>query len=230
MEQPSGLRQRKKRQTHEAIVANAHRLFAARGYRAVTVGEIAAAANVSERTFFTYFASKDDVLLAGLDEQVDRLLDRFAVEAGHSGVLDAAAALAAELAAPTVFEIATAGGGDPNLAELHAIMFERLRSRWIDWEDRLAGMIGEIGRAAPDDPLPRTQAGAILAAVRAMIEVASRSGVDADPEAILRRALDALAHGLVDSGQRGSMSTEKRAVSSDPRPKKISVPASIPTR
>ena len=58
-----GLRERKKARTHQAISEAAIALFLARGYDAVSVAEIAEAAEVSKRTLFAYFPSKDELVL-----------------------------------------------------------------------------------------------------------------------------------------------------------------------
>jgi AcrR family transcriptional regulator len=71
-----GLRERKKARTREAIIDAAIDLFEQQGYEATTVQQIAAAAEVSERTFFRYFDSKLDVVVAlkQEDESVEELV------------------------------------------------------------------------------------------------------------------------------------------------------------
>ncbi|WP_299168317.1 TetR/AcrR family transcriptional regulator [uncultured Arthrobacter sp.] len=81
MSQLLSLRERKRTETWAALHDAATRLTLEKGPEAVTVEQIAASANVSPRTFFNYFSTKEDAIL-GLQEPSisDRLLENFSPE------------------------------------------------------------------------------------------------------------------------------------------------------
>lgn len=67
-----GLRERKKQRTRATLTDAAIALFVQNGYENTTVDQIAAAADVSPRTFSRYFATKDVVILALIDDNMDQ--------------------------------------------------------------------------------------------------------------------------------------------------------------
>jgi AcrR family transcriptional regulator len=75
MSTESGLRERKKQRTRALIAATAHRLFSERGFDAVTVAEVARAAEVSEGTVFNYFPTKEDLFYSGMEAFEADLVD-----------------------------------------------------------------------------------------------------------------------------------------------------------
>ncbi|WP_031078343.1 TetR/AcrR family transcriptional regulator [Streptomyces sp. NRRL WC-3742] len=74
-ERPTGLRERRKQQTRAALVQAAHVLFLRQGFARTTVDEIASAVDVSQRTFFRYFANKDEVALAVMADAEDYFME-----------------------------------------------------------------------------------------------------------------------------------------------------------
>jgi AcrR family transcriptional regulator len=72
-------RERKKQQTRDALVRAALRLFDAQGYERTAVREITDAVDVSERTFFRYFANKEDLALSFARDASAALMRELAV-------------------------------------------------------------------------------------------------------------------------------------------------------
>jgi AcrR family transcriptional regulator len=79
------LRDRKRARTRQAIVAAAAELFESRGYDETTIAEIAQAAEIGTRTFFSYFASKEDLLFPDTEERVRAALEAIAERAPQDG-------------------------------------------------------------------------------------------------------------------------------------------------
>ena len=95
-----GLRERKKARTREALQEAAMERFARQGFDGTTVEEIAEACEVSPRTFFRYFPTKEDVLFADGAARRERLLaviaERPAGEPAFAVLRDAMRTLAAD--------------------------------------------------------------------------------------------------------------------------------------
>src|SRR5690606_36376086 len=68
-----GLRERKKHETRAALIRAALELCEQRGVDDVTVADIADAAGVSPRTFFNYFATREEAILGSGDDRAARL-------------------------------------------------------------------------------------------------------------------------------------------------------------
>jgi len=85
-----GLRQRKRQQTRERLTRVAMALFLDRGFEATTLDDIAAAADVSRRSFFHYFSSKEDVVFAWQEDSITALIAAIAARPANESMLAAA--------------------------------------------------------------------------------------------------------------------------------------------
>jgi AcrR family transcriptional regulator len=84
-----GLRERKKQQTRQVIAEIARRRFAEDGFERVTVAEIAREAQVSEKTVFNYFPTKEDLVYWRLESFEQELLGTIRERGAGESVLDA---------------------------------------------------------------------------------------------------------------------------------------------
>src|ERR1700760_1278101 len=82
------LRDRKRERTRQALIAAAAELFERKGYDETTIAEIAAAADIGTRTFFGYFASKEDILFPDSDTRAQITIDAIASRAPADGPAD----------------------------------------------------------------------------------------------------------------------------------------------
>jgi AcrR family transcriptional regulator len=89
MDAELGLRERKKQRTRLLISETARQLFAERGFNAVSVAEIARAAEVSEATVFNYFPTKEDLVFQGMEAFEEQLLAAIRERPAGESVLQA---------------------------------------------------------------------------------------------------------------------------------------------
>ncbi|MCL4291644.1 MAG: TetR family transcriptional regulator [Acidimicrobiia bacterium] len=82
------LRERHADRTRQRIVEAARGLFVDQGYDATTVDEIAAGADISPRTFFRYFATKDALLFHDFEERLERIRERIEARPAGEGAAD----------------------------------------------------------------------------------------------------------------------------------------------
>jgi AcrR family transcriptional regulator len=203
-----GLRARKKRATRDAIATTARRLFAERGFDAVTVAEVAAAADVSEKTVFNHFATKEDLVFAGGDTRLAQLQAAIAQRPPGTSVLDVFRA-----SSEAMLDTVAAGAGEdrlvvPRIVRDSPTLQKRLAAGWEDEVTTLVAAVAEATGADDDDLVPavvaRTLAWTLITIFRAAFdgllagEDPARLAARLRPEAA--RAYDQLAAGLGDYG------------------------------
>jgi AcrR family transcriptional regulator len=205
---PEGLRERKKRATRDAIAASARRLFAERGFDAVTVAEVAVAADVSEKTVFNHFATKEDLVFAGGETRLAELHAAIASRTPGTSLLDVFRA-----SSEAMLDAVAAGESDdrlvvPRIVRDSPTLQKRLAAGWEQEAATLVAVVAEATGADDDDLVPAVVAGT-LAWTLITIFRAAFDGLLAgqDPEQVAARlrpqaarAYDQLAAGLADYG------------------------------
>ena len=174
------------------------RLYREGGLETVTVSAIARDADVSPRTFFTYFPTKEDVFLADTEERADVLVDALRERDSGEPLLTSFGRVIRQLSA-TVFQAGATSLEERRELLRHPSIANRLRERWDLWEQALAGAIAdELGYTA-DDPEPYVVAAAVIGALRGFVAVAARRP-PAEWPALADRAFGLLTSGLSDFG------------------------------
>jgi AcrR family transcriptional regulator len=190
-----GLRELKRRRTRATITSAATELFLARGFDRVTVAEIAAAAEVSEKTVFNYFPVKAELVFDAGDELLEELLDAVRhravgspAVAGVRAFIERRAARAERESPPRptrrFLQLIEAS---PTLRAYRREMFAR-------WETMLAELLAEETDAAPRAAEPFVVAVSVVGVLRAGFEAPARGTDRAEHNSLA--ALELLTGGL----------------------------------
>jgi AcrR family transcriptional regulator len=166
-----GLRERKKRLMRQLISNTATAMFLERGFEEVRVAEVAAACEVSEKTVYNYFPTKESLVL----DREEPLADDIRRVLGPGGAAMSPIQAAVELIAAELSQMYDLWGEDEHrpqdltMIRRFAEMLERtpaLRAAQRDMMDRLVDVAAEsmAARAGvdPDDPEPQIAADALL--------------------------------------------------------------------
>jgi AcrR family transcriptional regulator len=206
-----GLRERKKRQTREAIAQAAMELFFARGFDEVTVADVARAADVSEKTVFNYFPAKEDLVLHGGEERRAALVDAIRTRPAGTSILevfrDATLAFVDRVEHDPVESIV----GLPRLVSESRSLRDRLFLSWEQEAATLAPVIAEEAGAAEGDLVPAVVARTLAwthrltfrAAFTRLLAGEDQRTVAADLREQARRAYEAVEQGLAGYGAKG---------------------------
>lgn len=164
-----GLRERKKQATRRALRDAAVSLTLERGPENVTVEAIAAEADVSTRTFFNYFATKEDALLGDVPATLDEQTRREFAEGGPSGafVEDLLSLLITSLVSSE--DLATRRDDArqrKQLMEHEPQLVPGLLARFHNVEWQLAEAVAERTGAPADDDRPQLVAAGAMAVMR----------------------------------------------------------------
>jgi AcrR family transcriptional regulator len=197
---PEPLRHRRRRLVQDEIEGIAIRLFLAHGYDAVSVDDVANAAGMSERTFFRYYSSKDEILRRYQSRLNEALVEAFAAQPAASTALEAlrqAYAATSHVLPPDREQVRELGR---LLAATPAIHARAVGEMLLD--DRLAHEFGRRAGARRTELRPAVVVAAVAAAAHVGWARWVSSDDSRDPAVAVTSAIDAL--GLPDDSGRRS--------------------------
>jgi AcrR family transcriptional regulator len=184
-----GLRERKRRQTRERLTRVAMALFLARGFEATTLDDIASAADISRRSFFHYFASKEDVVFAWQEESSAALIAAVAARPANESMLTAAenaiSAMVRQLEPGEAMAMAQLKRDNPALQARDQVKYEKL-------ERALAEALGKRAGHKTERLQARLVAMIATGAMRIGGELWAAEGAREKPEALVKRTFTAI--------------------------------------
>jgi AcrR family transcriptional regulator len=198
----AGLRERKRRETRAALSLAAIRLCVQRGWEDVTVDDIAAAANVSPRTFRNYFSTKAEAVAAGHLERMLRITDALrARPAGEPLWTAITNSVAAEFEPPARRSEALL---DANrwlerirfiLTEpaIHGEVLKASAAAQVELAEVIAG---RVGARRVKDLYPQVAAAVVTAVVGTVLDRWLRDGPSGSIVPLLRKAFELVATGF----------------------------------
>jgi AcrR family transcriptional regulator len=203
----AGLRERKKNQTRELIAETARLLFRQHGFDAVTVDDVAAAADVSKKTVFNYFPTKEALVFHRADDREADLLAAVHDRGPDVPLIESVRALCLRQA-DGVTELRRRMA-DPGIGFFELVSTTpALQRRWHELNSQLAATVADALRAQagadPDDVVADVVAGAVIGAQRALfIRLRQRARSEASDAEVTRahrldvnRVFDQLRDGL----------------------------------
>jgi AcrR family transcriptional regulator len=176
------LRERKKAMTRRSILDAAAALFTDRGFDNVTVAEIADAADVAARTLFTYFPSKEDLVVADT-ELIDALIARLATRAPGTSHAQAVVEVLLEAIQRRPDRIADLLNFHPAYGDSPALQSAQLRM-WSQFEDRITAQLA-LKHGTQATPSMRLHAIQLVGIVRTLTSPELRAAIEpTSPDAI----------------------------------------------
>jgi AcrR family transcriptional regulator len=143
------LRERRRRRTADAIVAGALRLFDERGFDQTTIEQIAEAAEISRRTFFRYFADKEELFFAEDEQLLDVIRETLDGAPADEPTLDLARRATRALAARSVAEPERRLARERLIAATPALLARRMAKN-LRWEQAIAERLVARGASEPE--------------------------------------------------------------------------------